>query len=154
MSYFFDVVGRSTIKRACRDFGINRWPCREEHTRNLSFGRENPQPSSDGDASSALRNVPYSSVEEEVEKVIMKVRFKEDTIKFESRMPLGVSRIFEEVGVRLNLEMGSFKLKYVDEDDDEIILTCDADLKLCPESLSATGKTFIQLLVHLISYLS
>lgn len=93
--------------------------------------------------------------EEGEKKVIVKVKHEEDIIKFE--LDLGpsmglVDKVFELVATKLNLEMGTFKLKYLDEDGDEILLTCDDDLRLCPKTRTATtGKNNIQLLVRLIS---
>ncbi|KAH6798351.1 hypothetical protein C2S51_034835 [Perilla frutescens var. frutescens] len=165
-------VGRSTIKRTCRDYGINRWPCKEEQAKNPSlFGRESAQdPQQDMQSSSRSsgtlqlldvlslhQNVPHTYTEstqhhtvDEAEKVIIKVKCEEDTIKFELCLSLGVGKLFDEVAKRLNLMIGSFKLKYVDEDNDEILLTCDADLQLCSKSLTATSKTCIQLFIQLI----
>ncbi|KAH6812416.1 hypothetical protein C2S51_026178 [Perilla frutescens var. frutescens] len=147
-------IGKSTIKRACRRHGIYRWPNKEKHTRNSSlFERESSQPSS----SSSLQlhtNVgctQHLNVQEEAEKVMIKVKYEEDTVKFELCLSLGVAKLFEEVAIALNLKRASFKLKYLDEDDDEILLTRDADLQFCPRRQTATGKNCIQLFVQLIS---
>ncbi|KAH6798252.1 hypothetical protein C2S52_022806 [Perilla frutescens var. hirtella] len=161
-------VGRSTIKRACRDYGIHRWPCKVKHTRNLSlFERETAQdfqqdmqPSTSSNIqpsdTSLHRNVPHANtettqhlvVQEEAEKVIIKVKFEEDIIKFELRLSLGLAKLSEEVATRLNLKIGTFKLKYLDEDDDEVLLACDADLQYCSNSRMAMGKTYILLFVR------
>ncbi|KAL6527889.1 hypothetical protein OROMI_029700 [Orobanche minor] len=53
-----------------------------------------------------------------IEPLIIKVHCKEDIIKFEFDLPLGISKLFEKVGKRLNLKANTFKLKYVDEDND------------------------------------
>ncbi|KAH6806850.1 hypothetical protein C2S51_027958 [Perilla frutescens var. frutescens] len=159
-------VGRSTIKRACREHGIGRWPGNKKQARNPSlFERESvqdphqlemrPSSSSSSRNPSLHQNVSHAnmestqhlSVEEAAEKAIIRVKYEEDTIKFELCLSLEVSKIFEEVVRRLNLKMDSFKLKYVDEDNEEILLSCDDDLQLCPKSQTATGKTCIQLFV-------
>ncbi|KAG6432464.1 hypothetical protein SASPL_104040 [Salvia splendens] len=59
-----------------------------------------------------------------------------------------LAKLIEEVTTSLNLEMGNFKLKYMDEDGDEILLTRDADLQLCPKTRTTTGEALIQLLVR------
>ncbi|KAL1543587.1 protein NLP6-like isoform X3 [Salvia divinorum] len=125
-------VGRSTIKRACREHGIQRWPNRREHKKNPSLFEE------ESAANTASSNM-----------VIVKVKYKEDLIKFELSLPLlRFRKLSEEVATSLNLEIGSFKLRYVDEDGDEILLTRDVDLQLCPKTRTATGEPLIQLLVR------
>ncbi|XP_057801128.1 protein NLP6-like [Salvia miltiorrhiza] len=137
---------RSTIKRTCRKYGIKRWPNKKEHIKNLSlFERESGSESTNTESTHPL------IVEKETEKVIIKVKDKEDTIKFELCLSLGVGKLFEEVAKKFNLKVGAFKLKYMDEDEDEILLTCDEDLQLCPKSQTATGKTCIHFYVQLIS---
>ncbi|XP_057801184.1 protein NLP5-like isoform X2 [Salvia miltiorrhiza] len=150
-------VGRSTIKRACRDCGIDRWPCNENHKNNPSlFGRESVMDSQQDSRPSTNNLQPLDTSPDRdvtqtntkgVEKVIIKVKYK-DNIKFELSLSLGVAKLMEEVATRLNLEMGTFKLKYLDEDYDEILLIRDDDLQLCPKTQTATGKTCIQLLVR------
>ncbi|KAL7111427.1 hypothetical protein ACP275_05G087000 [Erythranthe tilingii] len=81
--------------------------------------------------------------------VMIKVKYDDDTVKFQLCLSSGMDKLVEEVANRLKLEMGSFKLKYMDEDDDEILLACDADLQLCAKNQTALGKTFIQLFVQL-----
>ncbi|KAH6771661.1 hypothetical protein C2S51_010065 [Perilla frutescens var. frutescens] len=140
-------VGKSTIKRACRDCGISRWPFNEKHARNPSlFERESDRDlqqdiraTNNRGSLRLLHTSPNENVQEEVEKVMIKVKYKEEKIRFELCLPIGVSRISEEVTRRLNLKRGSFKLKYVDEDNEEILITCDDDLQLCPKSKTATG---------------
>ncbi|XP_057801120.1 protein NLP6-like isoform X3 [Salvia miltiorrhiza] len=143
-------VGRSTIKRACKEYHIDRWPNKEEHIKNLSLIQKQSGRDSQQDTSNEYTH-PVIVVEEEKEKVMIKVKYKEDTIKFELCLSLGVSKLFEEVATRLKLKVDTFKLKYVDEDNDEILLACDADLHLCPKTLTATGRTCIHFFVQIIS---
>ncbi|KAH6806914.1 hypothetical protein C2S51_028022 [Perilla frutescens var. frutescens] len=150
-------VGRSTVKRACRENHIARWPCKEKQTKNPSlYEREND----DGDSQPSRTCKPLNTnkksssninVEEAAEKVMIKVKYEEDFIRFELCLPLRVSELFEEVAMGLALEMGSFKLKYVDEDDDEISVTRDSHLQCCPWKQTPTGKPYIPLLVRLNS---
>ncbi|KAL1543585.1 protein NLP6-like isoform X1 [Salvia divinorum] len=146
-------VGRSTVKRACREHGIRRWPNRKEHKKNPSLFEEESYEDSEQDMLPSTGNVhPLENVTqintESAEKVIVKVKYNEDLIKFELSLSLlGLAKLTEEVATSLNLEMGSFKLKYMDEDGDEILLTSDADLQLCPKTQTTTGNALIQLLV-------
>ncbi|GJZ19528.1 NIN-like protein, partial [Tanacetum coccineum] len=62
-------------------------------------------------------------------KVTVKATFKDDMIKVQ--IPIS-SRLFElqnEVAHRTKLKSTGFRLKYKDEDDDLILLACDADLQ-------------------------
>ena len=86
--------------------------------------------------------------ETNADKVIVKVKYKKDLIKFEWSMSLGLVELSAEVAMRLNLGMDSFKLKYKDEDGDEILLTRDVDLQVCPNSRTIRGETLIRLLVR------
>lgn len=80
--------------------------------------------------------------------MMIKVKYGEDIIKFELCAPLGLTKLTKEVATRLNLEIGTFKLKYEDEDGDEILLTNDVDLQLCRKTQIAMGETYIQLYVR------
>lgn len=78
---------------------------------------------------------------------MVKVRYEEDTIKFELYLSLGLGNLKEAVAKRINLEMGTFKLKYKDEDGDDILLTNDDDLQLCRKSQITMGRSYIELIV-------
>ncbi|XP_047947243.1 protein NLP7-like [Salvia hispanica] len=138
-------VGRSTIKRACRELGIRRWPNRKEH-----LFEEESAGNSEHSVPPAIGNLhPLDDVTEtNADKVIVKVKYKKDLIKFEWSMSLGLVELSAEVAMRLNLGMDSFKLKYKDEDGDEILLTRDVDLQVCPKSRTIRGETLIRLLVR------
>lgn len=82
------------------------------------------------------------------DKVIVEVKDNEEFVRFELSEPLLLAKLTEEVATRLNLEMASFKLKYVDEEGDAILLTRDSDLDLCPMTRTATGQPRIRLLVQ------
>ncbi|XP_042017297.1 protein NLP6-like isoform X2 [Salvia splendens] len=147
-------VGRSTIKRACREHGIWRWPNRIEHKTNRSLCEEESAADSEQDMLPSIDNLHTVDNMTQIntgsaDKVIIKVKYKEDSIKFESSLSLlGLAKLSEEVTMSLNLEMGTFKLKYMDEDGDEIYITRDVDLKLCPKTRTKKGETLIQLLVR------
>lgn len=84
--------------------------------------------------------------------VMIKAKFKDETLKFEFCVSRGVEKLMEEIGKRLKLKMEELKLKYVDDDDGDLIsLTCDEDLHFYVKSMKSIGKTSIQVLVHLIS---
>ncbi|XP_042017789.1 uncharacterized protein LOC121765656 [Salvia splendens] len=120
-------VGRSTIKRACREHGIRRWPNRIEHKTNRSLFEEESAADSEQDMLPSTDNLHTLDNMTQIntgsaDKVIIKVKYKEDIIKFELSLSLlGLAKLSEEVAMSLNLEIGSFKLKYMDEVGDEIV---------------------------------
>lgn len=79
-------------------------------------------------------------------------RSLEDTIQFElCRLSLEVGKVFEQAARKLDLELGTFKLKYLGEDGCEILLASEDDFQYCSESQTAKGKTCIQFFLHLKS---
>ncbi|KAL8053603.1 hypothetical protein ABFX02_05G082400 [Erythranthe guttata] len=153
-------VSISTIKRTCREYGIDRWPCNENHKKNPSLFeveradtdsqkniclRQNLAQASTDQSSSSHLNV--QTIKDDT--VIVKAKYDDDTIRFELGLPLGMEKLVEEVTNRLKLEMGSFKLKYLDEENEEILLTRDSDLLHCPKYPTASGESFIMLFVRL-----
>ncbi|GJU44826.1 NIN-like protein [Tanacetum coccineum] len=65
-----------------------------------------------------------------VKKLTIKATYKENMVKFPFMLLDGLEKLKEMVATRYQLKLGSFKLKYVDEDDDMILIACDTDLML------------------------
>ncbi|KAL7123528.1 hypothetical protein ACP275_01G110800 [Erythranthe tilingii] len=70
-----------------------------------------------------------------------------DIAKFQIRPSAGIDKLVEEVAKRLNFRIGSFKLKYEDQDCDEVLLACDDDLHLCAKTFANMGKSFLRVFV-------
>ncbi|XP_076935026.1 protein NLP6-like [Bidens hawaiensis] len=88
---------------------------------------------------------------ERVENVTIKAAYEENTIKFTFNLLDGMVKLEELVAARFQLKIGSFRLKYVDEDGDNILIVCDNDLKVIIGGLmQPESKTVIKLFVHLI----
>ncbi|KAK4435826.1 protein NLP7 [Sesamum alatum] len=166
-------VSRSTLKRACREYGIKRWPSSQNNKKNPSLfetstsnkrvrcseqqilvsSSSSPPPQisplhnqnvlqiSSGAESSQNRT---KLTEDDV--VLIKAKFGDDTVKVQLLVSSGIGKLKEEVGKRFNLMNATFKLYYFDEDE-WILLACDDDLQLCMKTLTASGKTSIQILV-------
>ncbi|XP_073046421.1 uncharacterized protein [Primulina eburnea] len=83
--------------------------------------------------------------------VTIKAHFKEDIIKFDMCRSSGLEKLVEEVAKRLDLVIENLKLKYKDDDDDLILLTCNEDLHNCVKCLRSLGKRTVHVLVHLVS---
>jgi hypothetical protein len=61
----------------------------------------------------------------------VKVKFGNDVIKLEISASSKLVDLEEGIAKRLKLEIGSFRIKYMDEEQDLIMVTCDADLSCC-----------------------
>lgn len=94
---------------------------------------------------------PVTELQPASETVMVTAKYEDDIIKFKLCLSSTMNKLLEEVARRLDFEVGSFKLRYLDEDNDKVLLACDDDLQLCLKSLSAGGKTTMQVFVHLIS---
>lgn len=146
-------VGKSTLKRACRDCGIHRWPSNEKNKKSpFLFEATNTThcvPGNGSFPSSPVENSgSFTRIQQETKAVIINARIEDYVIKLSSRM----EELEEQVARKLKIAIGSFKLKYLDEDGLWILLTCDEDLQLGLKTLASEGKTPIQLQVQLISF--
>nr|XP_043638837.1 protein NLP7-like isoform X2 [Erigeron canadensis] len=81
------------------------------------------------------------------ENVMIKATYRENTLKFSFNLSDGLVKLEELVATRFQLIVGSFSLKYVDEDGDMILIACDNDLMA---SLSAFKQPNIQTLIRLL----
>ncbi|KAK4435822.1 protein NLP6 [Sesamum alatum] len=170
-------VSRSTLKRACRDYGIKRWPSSQNNKKNPSLfetstSNKRVRCSEHQVLVSSSSNLPpqilplhnqhvlqTSGIESsqnrtkltEDDVVLIKAKFGDDTVKVQLLVSSGIGKLKEEVGKRFNLMNASFKVYYFDEDE-WILLACDDDLQLCIKTLTASGKTSIHILVKSICY--
>ncbi|KAD3641705.1 hypothetical protein E3N88_30929 [Mikania micrantha] len=82
--------------------------------------------------------------------VTVKATFKDDMIKFIFPLSSGLSELKKQVAQRFKLEATRICLNYKDEDDDLILISCDADFhNLMPFSASPVGKNTIKLIVQM-----
>ncbi|QHO60125.1 hypothetical protein DS421_3g104760 [Arachis hypogaea] len=54
----------------------------------------------------------------------------------------------EEISERLKLEIGAFDIKYLEDDNEWVLISCDADLHECMDVLTSSGSNMIRLVVH------
>ncbi|KAM2035475.1 hypothetical protein EV2_039459 [Malus domestica] len=85
---------------------------------------------------------------QEMKSVTIKATYKEDIIRFRVSMSSGIVELKEAVAKRLKLEVGTFDIKYVDDDLERVLVACDADLQECMEVCRTSGSNMIRLSVH------
>lgn len=84
----------------------------------------------------------------EVKTITIKATYREDIIRFRLLMDSGIVKLKEEVAKRLKLEVGTFDIKYLDDDHEWVLIACDADLQECVDISRSSGGNIIRLLVH------
>ncbi|KAA8528211.1 hypothetical protein F0562_035538 [Nyssa sinensis] len=80
--------------------------------------------------------------------ITIKATYREDLIRFRLSLNSGIVKLKEEVAKRLKLAMGTFDVKYLDDDQDWVLIVCDADLQECMDISKSSGSNIIRLLVH------
>nr|KAJ0201019.1 hypothetical protein LSAT_V11C600302060 [Lactuca sativa] len=87
----------------------------------------------------------------EMKTITIKATYREDIIRFRVGANSGIVTLKEEVGKRLKLDVGTFDIKYLDDDHEWVLVVCDADLQECVELSMSSGCNIIRLLVHDLS---
>lgn len=65
------------------------------------------------------------------ELVTIKASYGGDIIRFRVPCSAGIAAVKEEVAKRLGLDAGAFDAKYLDDDHEWVLLSCDADFQEC-----------------------
>ncbi|GFS38079.1 regulatory particle non-ATPase 12A [Actinidia rufa] len=157
----FQNVSISTFKRVCRKYGITRWPPRNvDKVRpppsHVDHQEEVPQlnsnlPSNQASASIA-HTQPHDTVMQNANTVNVKVKYGNDiTIKFQLSLSSKLVELQQQVAKRLNLEAGSYHIKYKDEEDELILIACDEDLQDCLRTCRSPGSNAVVLHIDPIS---
>lgn len=85
-------------------------------------------------------------------KIIVKATYKEDMIRFKFDPSGGCLKLYEEVAKRLKLQDGTFQLKYLDDEQEWVMLVSDADLLECLEILDDIGTHSVKFMVRDIPF--
>lgn len=96
----------------------------------------------------AAERMPQFSMRPEVKIITIKATYREDIIRFRLSLDSGIDKLMEEIAKRLKLELGTFEIKYLDDDHEWVLIACDADLQECVDVLRSSGSNLIRLLVH------
>ncbi|XP_058200618.1 uncharacterized protein LOC131315527 [Rhododendron vialii] len=147
-------VSRSTFKRACREYGIERWPPRKKRELNSqSHPNESPAvvdqeriPQSNSDM--LLPSAQVSALIG-MNNVTIMARYGEVRIKFRLSWLWRMVELEQQVKKRLPLEAGTYYIKYKDEDDGLMtLIACDEDLEDYISSSSRLGTHPIEVFLE------
>ncbi|TKY51311.1 NLP7 protein [Spatholobus suberectus] len=94
------------------------------------------------------RAVTPFAARKEMKTVTIKATYREDIIRFRVSLTCGIVELKEEVAKRLKLEVGTFDIKYLDDDHEWVLIACDADLQECMDVSRSSGSNIIRVLVH------
>ncbi|GLJ16042.1 hypothetical protein SUGI_0266360 [Cryptomeria japonica] len=119
---------------------------------NSSNGSESSlfHPSDSGSPTDSIVDISQKEIliKDESLRITVKATYKEDTVRFKLPSTSGYSELCEEVAQRFKVAIGTFQLKYLDDDDEWVILTCNADLLECIDVMNFSGRHAIKLLVR------
>ncbi|CAN6353280.1 unnamed protein product [Urochloa humidicola] len=79
--------------------------------------------------------------------VTVKAHYKKDLLRFRFPCSASIIDLKDEVAKRIQIDVGVFDIKYLDDDHEWVKLTCDADLEECMEISRLSGSTVLRLLV-------
>ncbi|KAG8659022.1 hypothetical protein MANES_02G006700v8 [Manihot esculenta] len=91
---------------------------------------------------------PRVTARQEMRFVTIKATYREDIIRFRISVGSGITELKEEVAKRVKLEVGSFDIKYLDDDHEWVLIACDADLHECIDISRLSGGNIIRLSIH------
>jgi hypothetical protein len=96
----------------------------------------------------AVANITREPSGSEMRTVTIKASYKEDIIRFRISSGSGIMELKDEVAKRLKLDAGTFDIKYLDDDNEWVLIACDADLQECLEIPRSSRTNIVRLLVH------
>ncbi|KAK8948538.1 Protein NLP2 [Platanthera zijinensis] len=79
---------------------------------------------------------------------VVKAAYKDDIVRFKLSPSMACLQLYEEIGKRFKLCTGTFQLKYMDDEEEWIMLTNDSDLQECIEVLESMASQCIKLQVR------
>ncbi|XP_019428622.1 PREDICTED: protein NLP6-like [Lupinus angustifolius] len=94
-----------------------------------------------------LNNAVTPADRKEIKNVTIKATYKQYIIRFRVSLTCSIVDLREEVAKRLKLEVGTFDIKYLDDDNEWVLIACDADMQECMD-VSSSGSNIVRVLVH------
>ncbi|TYI11601.1 hypothetical protein ES332_A09G218200v1 [Gossypium tomentosum] len=94
------------------------------------------------------RSTPNLTARQEKTSVTVKATYREDIIRFRISLTSGIVELKEEVAKRLKLDVGTFEIKHLDEDNEWVLIACDSDLQECLDVSISSGSNMVRLSVQ------
>ncbi|XP_023749269.1 protein NLP6 [Lactuca sativa] len=142
-------VSLSTLKRKCKVLGIYEWPGPKFVKRKVNDSRKDQRDMNEEDTGAIVDpSAVKGDINFDESTLSIKVEYADDIIKL--HLPLLLVTFIaldKEIGNKLKLNRGSFKLKYLDEDGDWIVLGSEQDMKCCIRSSKKLDSIAIRLRV-------
>ncbi|PWA34164.1 NIN-like protein [Artemisia annua] len=142
-------VSLSTLKRKHNKLGMSGWqgpdlPQRNAYNSNKNQSKESHTHEKDNgviqDPSPFKRN----------ENTVIKAEYVDDIIKLHLHISEATFVTVEnEIGKKFKLKHGTFKIKYLDEDEEWILMTSDQDLSDCIQNSRTVDRSAVRLRVLL-----
>ncbi|PIA51849.1 hypothetical protein AQUCO_01000024v1 [Aquilegia coerulea] len=92
--------------------------------------------------------MPHITAAEDTKILTFKVNYQDDIIRFRLPVTSGMHELMGEVAKRFKLEVGTFSMKYLDDDHEWVSLACDTDWQECMDNSGLSGKRVTRLMVH------
>jgi hypothetical protein len=92
--------------------------------------------------------MPHVTAKKERNSVTIKATFRKVIIRFRLSLSSGILELKEEVAKRLKLEIGTFGIKYLDDDNEWVLIACDSDLQECIDISRSSASNVLRLLVQ------
>ncbi|XP_039058928.1 protein NLP7-like isoform X2 [Hibiscus syriacus] len=89
-----------------------------------------------------------STTRQHMKSVTIKATYREEIIRFRISLSSGIMELKEEVAKRLKMEVGTFDIKYLDDDNECVLIACDSDLQECLDVSSSSGSNIVRMYVH------
>ncbi|GLJ46979.1 hypothetical protein SUGI_0991650 [Cryptomeria japonica] len=123
----------------------------------LGTGSSSPNYSSStllsSDSVSPTRTIVDSSgrgrqMQDEGSGIGVKATYKDDTVRFKMHIGLRFSELCDEIVQLFKVDHGTFHLKYLDDEEEWVLMSSDADLEECIEIMNSSHAHVIKLLVR------
>lgn len=151
-----ETSGESLLKRVISEAELNASTQNEMKLLPRSKGHRSLVEQHNTKNSPLLKNNDQTS-EETIQRV--KVTYGDDKTRFSVQSNWGFKDLVQEIARRFDIEdMNQFDVKYLDDDSEWVLLTCDADMEECIEVCRSTQNKTIKLSLqpsrrHLHTYL-
>ncbi|KAL8256109.1 hypothetical protein R6Q59_031176 [Mikania micrantha] len=138
-------VSLSTLKRNCKDLGILEW-----RGPNLLKRKANDSCSIQINTNEAnVTTQEPSTVNINKNIMFIKADYADNLIRFDLHVSQATFETVEKtIGVKFKLNVGTFKLNYLDEDGDWVLLSSDEEMKYCIRSSRKSDRIVVKLRVQ------